>query len=111
MDSLGGVKNGLLVIETDGGIEPVDVLKICGPAFTKLGLSVHRNEIRDAYASNIVQLYQQGWARACDTCLACPPWRYAVAERKHEELARELEILEQTSPDRKRQSKGTVDGA
>jgi uncharacterized protein len=72
MDSLGGVKNGLLVIETDGGIEPVDVLKICGPAFTKLGLSVHRNEIRDAYSSNMVQLYQQGGAGVCDTCLACP---------------------------------------
>ena len=72
MDSLGGVKNGLLVIETDGGIEPVDVLKICGPAFTKLGLNVHRNEIRDAYSSNLVQLYQQGEAKVCETCSACP---------------------------------------
>ena len=72
IDCLGGGKNGLLVIETDGGIEPLDVLKICGPSFTKLGLNVHRNELREAYSSELVQLYQQGAARVCDTCLACP---------------------------------------
>jgi uncharacterized protein len=72
IDSLGGGKNGLLVIETDGGIEPVDVLKICGPSFTKLGLNVHRNKISDAYSSPLVQLYQQGAAGVCGTCLTCP---------------------------------------
>ena len=45
--ALGGGRNGELVIETDGGLEPVDVLKICGPGFTSLGLNVHRDEIRD----------------------------------------------------------------
>jgi uncharacterized protein len=71
-DALGGGRNGLLVIETDGGIEPVDVLKICGPAFTKVGLNVHKNEIRDACAVDLVSAYQHGAARLCDTCLACP---------------------------------------
>jgi uncharacterized protein len=71
-DALGGGRNGLLVIETDGGIEPVDVLKICGPAFTKLQLNVHRNDIRDACAVDLVQAYQEGTAGLCDTCLACP---------------------------------------
>ncbi len=72
IDSLGGGKNGLLVIETDGGIEPVDVLKICGPSFTKLGLNVHRNKIGEVYSSPLVQLYQQGAAKVCDTCMTCP---------------------------------------
>jgi uncharacterized protein len=71
-DALGGGRNGLLVIETDGGIEPVDVLKICGSAFTKLRLNVHRNEIRDACAVELVHVYQNGAAGLCDTCLACP---------------------------------------
>jgi uncharacterized protein len=72
IDLLGGGRNGCLFIETDGGIEPVDVLKICGPSFTKLGLNVHRNHIREAYSSDLVQMYQQGAARVCDKCRACP---------------------------------------
>jgi uncharacterized protein len=71
-DALGGGKNGLVVIETDGGIEPTDVLKICGPAFTKLGLNVHSNEIRDACSVELMALYQQGAAGLCETCRACP---------------------------------------
>jgi uncharacterized protein len=88
-DALGGGRNGVLVIETDGGIEPVDVLKICGDSFTKLGLNVATHEIRDAYGSDLVQLYQQGAARLCRACRACPivavcgggylPHRYARA--------------------------------
>ena len=71
-DALGGGQNGILVVETDGGIEPVDVLKICGPAFTKVGLNVHRDEIRDACSVELVQLYQKGAAGLCNTCRACP---------------------------------------
>lgn len=71
-EALGGRQNGLLVIESDGGMEPVDALKVCGPAFTKLGLNVSRNEIRDVYSADLVQLYQQGAARLCSTCRACP---------------------------------------
>jgi uncharacterized protein len=70
-DSLGGGGNGLLVIETDGGIEPVDVLKICGPSFTKTGLNVAHNEIRDVYGIDLVNLYLSGGAAACRTCQGC----------------------------------------
>jgi uncharacterized protein len=71
-ETLGGGPNGLLVIETDGGIEPVDVLKVCGPAFTKVGLNVARNEIRDVESVDLVQLYQQGATGICPTCQSCP---------------------------------------
>ena len=71
-ESLGGGQNGLLVIETDGGIEPVDALKVCGPAFTKIGLNVAWNEIRDVYSNDLVQRYQQGATRVCNTCRTCP---------------------------------------
>jgi uncharacterized protein len=71
-DSIGGGRNSLLVIETDGGIEPVDVLKICGPSFTKIGLNVARNEIDDVYGVELANLYLQGGGAACATCHACP---------------------------------------
>jgi uncharacterized protein len=71
-ETMGGGQNGVLVIETDGGMEPVDALKICGPSFTKLGLNVERNEIRDVYSSELVQLYHHGAAGLCATCRTCP---------------------------------------
>jgi uncharacterized protein len=71
-DSLGGARNGLLVIETDGGIEPVDVLKVCGPSFTKNDLNVAHNEISDAYSVDLINLYLQGGTAACQTCQSCP---------------------------------------
>lgn len=90
-DGLGGGENGILVIETDGGMEPVDVLKICGPSFTKLGLNVKTHEIRNAYSSELVRLYQKGVAGVCATCQACPivnvcgggylPHRYSLSRR------------------------------
>jgi len=88
-DALGGGTNGLLVIETDGGIEPVDVLKICGSGFTKLGLNVHRNEIRQSCGVGLVRDYQAGAGSLCETCRTCPitdvcgggylPHRYRLA--------------------------------
>jgi uncharacterized protein len=71
-DALGGGPNGTLVIETDGGIELIDVLKICGPGFTKLGLNIERNAIRDACSAELMQLYQQGASGLCERCQACP---------------------------------------
>lgn len=70
-DNIGGSANGILVIETDGGIEPVDVLKICGDGFTKLGYSVLTNQINDIFQSNLVNRYQSGRNSLCDKCQAC----------------------------------------
>jgi uncharacterized protein len=71
-DALGGGLNDTLVTETDGGMEPIDVLKICGPGFTKLGLNIERDAIRDACSAELMQLYQQGASGLCDRCQACP---------------------------------------
>lgn len=70
-DNIGGRENDVLVIETDGGIEPVDVLKGCGEEFTKLGMNVLVNEIDDAYESPLMRTYQIGAAALCGTCSAC----------------------------------------
>ena len=60
------------MIETDGGIEPVDVLKSCGHEFTKLGLNVLTHEIDDVYQSSLIRTYQAGARALCATCRSCP---------------------------------------
>lgn len=72
LDSIGGGENGILVIDTDGGIEPVDVLKICGNGFTKLGCNVLSNDIEDVYPSSLIAQYQSGLNSLSGKCKACP---------------------------------------
>lgn len=71
-DNIGGKPNEVLVIETDGGLEPVDVLKSCGHEFTKLNLNVLSNEIDDVYRYEVINKYQAGAKYLCQTCQACP---------------------------------------
>lgn len=46
-----------IVIETDGGIEPSDTLRICGNGITNVGLNVLNNNIEEIYSK---KLFQQG---------------------------------------------------
>lgn len=88
-DAMGGGQNSVLVIETDGGYEPIDVLKVCRPGLTKLGMNVRTHSIHDACRNDLVQLYQKGAGGLCETCQTCPivaicgggylPHRYAAA--------------------------------
>jgi uncharacterized protein len=70
-DILGNTNPKLLVIETDGGIEPVDSLKICGPKFTKLGLNVTTNELKDILETQLYQKYYYGKIKLPRTCQTC----------------------------------------
>lgn len=47
IDSFGNRPLRYVVIETDGAIEGLDILRACGPGLTKTGLSVLRDEIDD----------------------------------------------------------------
>jgi uncharacterized protein len=71
-DSIGGRANGLLVIESDGTIEPVDMLKTCGNGFTKTGFNVITSKIEDVYGSDLVRAYHSGSSALCTTCRECP---------------------------------------
>ncbi|WP_316181183.1 radical SAM protein [Bradyrhizobium sp. SZCCHNRI1009] len=57
------------VCEADGGLEPLDVLKVCGPEFTKLGLSVHNDEI-DALNTEMQRAGALG-GQLCGACRKC----------------------------------------
>jgi len=71
-DVLGSTTNNVLVIETDGSIEAVDVLKICGDNFTKNNLSVFTNALDDAFENKLANIYYNSNKYLARKCLACP---------------------------------------
>lgn len=73
LDSLGPSPLEELTIETDGSIEPLDALRICGNGFCRLGLNVLTSEIDDLIATPLFQagLKNQGLLPAsCRQCQA-----------------------------------------
>lgn len=71
-DYLGGAANEILVVETDGGIEPVDSLKICANGFTKVGANVKHNSFDDAFDIELARMYNQSHKLLCKKCRSCP---------------------------------------
>jgi uncharacterized protein len=69
---MGTANNELLVIETDGSIEAVDVLRICGDGFTKKNLNILQNDLDDALESNLAVLYHKSHQMLCRKCQLCP---------------------------------------
>lgn len=71
-DFLGTGKNELLVIETDGNIETVDVLKICGDGFTKASANVSTHSFDEAMQTPLAQLYRLANIKVPKKCSVCP---------------------------------------
>ncbi|MFY0256417.1 radical SAM protein [Chitinophaga sp. 30R24] len=72
-DMLGEKNCDLLIIETDGGIEPSGSLKICGNAFTKQGLNIVNNEIEEALENDLIKSYLNSHSGNLPLkCLQCP---------------------------------------
>jgi uncharacterized protein len=70
-DSYGEGLNELIVIETDGGIEAVDVLKICGNGFTKEGLNILTHELEEAFEAPLIREYILSHESLPDVCQKC----------------------------------------
>ena len=70
-DNIGGKPVGVVVVETDGSIEPTDAFKCCEDGITKLGMNVRYNDFDDLYTFSMVQTLQQGAPMLCATCQAC----------------------------------------
>ena len=71
-ESAGKGENKLAVIETNGDIESVDVLKICGEGFTKQKFNLHSNEFDDIFQNDLMKIYYNSKQMLCKKCLACP---------------------------------------
>lgn len=70
-DTLGLELNKLLVIETDGEIEPIDVLKIEGHNFTKTNLNVFENDFEEAFQNPLIRLYTESNRKVTRLCRKC----------------------------------------
>ncbi|MEM6718821.1 MAG: radical SAM protein [Bacteroidota bacterium] len=71
-ESAGKGYNKVAVIETNGDIEPLDVLKICGEEFTKHKFNLANNELDDVFESDLVKVYYNSKQYLSKQCLACP---------------------------------------
>ncbi|MHA7607294.1 radical SAM protein [Elizabethkingia meningoseptica] len=71
-DSLGTSENSILVLETNGGIEAVDVLKICGESFTKNNINIKTHEIDHVFSDLLIDVYYNSGKYLPKKCLACP---------------------------------------
>ncbi|REC46362.1 MULTISPECIES: radical SAM protein [Chryseobacterium] len=71
-ESSGKGYNKLAVIETNGDIESLDVLKICGESFTKHKFNLHTNEFDDIFQSDLIDVYYNSKQMLPKKCLACP---------------------------------------
>jgi uncharacterized protein len=72
-DRFGKGINDTLVVETDGSIETVDPLKICGNKFTKTKLNILEHELSRIYEEvELARLYYNAHVNVCNTCHNCP---------------------------------------
>jgi uncharacterized protein len=64
--------NDTLVIETDGSIQTVDTLRICGNGFTKTEFNVIKDELSAIYEnSELARQYYNAHSNLCTTCKNC----------------------------------------
>jgi uncharacterized protein len=63
--------NEVMIIETNGAIESLDVLKICGDGITKSEANVLTHELDQAFANEMIKLYYNSGRRLSATCEAC----------------------------------------
>lgn len=72
LDTVGDSNNEILVIETDGGIEPVGSLKVCGHGFTKIGANINEHKLDYALQTDLASLYNKSGQTLSDACKKCP---------------------------------------
>ena len=71
-DQVGQENLEILVIETDGSIEALDVLRICGDGFTQAGTNVDSNDIDEALQTELAKLYHTSKQKLTKQCTVCP---------------------------------------
>lgn len=71
-DNIGGRPVGVVVVETDGSLEPTDAFKCCEDGMTKLGLNILHDPINHLYRVPMVRTLQGGRTQLGETCRSCP---------------------------------------
>jgi uncharacterized protein len=70
-DVLGTGDIEVLVIESDGEIQPLDGLRYCEDGMANTSLNVLSNQLDEAYALPLVNLYHSAHNTLCATCEQC----------------------------------------
>lgn len=71
MVGMGRGFTGVVVIETDGSIEPNDLLRACRPGITRTTLNVHRDHLDAAFDHDIIDMDYYSQHKLCKTCQEC----------------------------------------
>ena len=75
-DFFGTQDNGILVFYSDGRVEAMDYLNVCGDGFTKTDLNVESNTIRECLNHPLIHLYCRCHRHVCEKCLECSLYQY-----------------------------------
>ena len=70
-DVLGQGDVEVLVIESDGEIQPLDGLRFCEDGIANTPFNVFDNALDDAYGHELISLYHDSHSRLCKTCGHC----------------------------------------
>nr|WP_195715271.1 radical SAM protein [Ancylomarina sp. 16SWW S1-10-2] len=72
-ESIGRRNNGVLTIKTNGQIEAVDSLKICGDGFTSTSFNVENDEFNDVFGHSLIHTYYYAHndKYLCSQCKNC----------------------------------------
>jgi len=70
-DAQGTGNNEVLVVESDGELQPVDVLRFCKDGMTSTPYNVMTHDLDDAFQNDLIGLYHKSHERLCSTCEAC----------------------------------------
>ena len=70
-----------LIIETNGGIEPIDSLKVCGQEFTKTNKNIKEDDLDAIFESSLGSLYFNESMQVCSQCKDCPIFEICLGGR------------------------------
>lgn len=70
-ESLGGGMAHLLVVETDGSLEPLDVLRLAGDGFTRQDLFVGKASLADFFESPLMKRLAEEGSKTPSACQNC----------------------------------------
>jgi uncharacterized protein len=74
IDALGVHPVSEIVVETDGGLEPLDVLRTCSDGYTNQNLNVLTNDITDLRGTDLFKVGLFNQDHLPDVCLDCPAY-------------------------------------
>lgn len=79
VDLIGGGRIDEIVVETDGSLEPLDVLRSCGDGFTYLNLNVLHNDIEELRATPLFRIGLEPEKHYSEVCRKCPVFKICGA--------------------------------